>query len=499
VPGAILLAALALSVGGGWAVPRVAAAEPLRARQLGTGLPAATAIAGLTSGNVTIGGSGFGHGVGMSQYGALGMARAGTSVGGILTHYYSGTTVTGYPDDVDLKVNVVDRGTRVTLTGVPLASGGGDLRLITSGGVVLPVPAGGTAVVTLAGATLSITVTAAPGAVPHTVTTAALTVRWSGGRGLSGPASLLRVVSRTADGTSTSGRTRSYRWGQLRLLPVRRSDSDGTVRSRIEGVVQLSLHGEYLLGVAEMPSSWPAAALQAQVVAARNYALAAYQHGTSAACGGCNLWDDTRSQVYSGWAKESEKIGSVRYGDRWRSAVTATQTSSTRSLVVLYRGELVTAYFSSSSGGRTRDAASAWGSAVPYLRSVPDPWSVDPAVNPGYAHWSKSVPVGSLISLFGLRNLARIGVSDRDAGGAAVSITATSADGTARTLSGSAFRSRLGLPAPWVTSLQLSAPPTIPPTPLTSPTPTPTASTSPTPTASTLADADALQLGPISG
>src|SRR4051812_50069978 len=73
VPVVILLAALGLSVSGGWAVPRVAAAEPLDARQIGTGLPAATSIAGLTSGNVTIGGARLGHGGG----GVAGRGRGG--------------------------------------------------------------------------------------------------------------------------------------------------------------------------------------------------------------------------------------------------------------------------------------------------------------------------------------------------------------------------------------------------------------------------------------
>ncbi|HEX2808325.1 MAG TPA: SpoIID/LytB domain-containing protein, partial [Kineosporiaceae bacterium] len=261
-------------------------------------VPASAAVravaSGVTSGSVTLTGAGFGHGVGMSQYGAYGMARDGSSVQKILTHYYSGTTVTGHSDDVDLKVNVVDRGSRVALSSTSLASGGGALRLISSGGVVFDLPAGSTATVTPVGGMVSVDTAPADGTA-RTFTTSVLTVRWSGGRGMSGPASLLTVASRSANATTTWGKTHNYRWGSLQLSATPRSETDGVTRSRLEAVAVVNLHSEYLRGIAEMPSSWPDAALQAQVVAARNYALAAYQRGTLSNCGGCNLWDDTRS------------------------------------------------------------------------------------------------------------------------------------------------------------------------------------------------------------
>jgi stage II sporulation protein D len=415
-----------------------------------TAFAAVPAVQGFTSGDVTLTGAGFGHGVGMSQYGAYGMALGGSTVQQILTHYYSGTTVVGHRDDVDLRVNIVDRGSKVTLSGAALAGGGGALELISAGGVTVDLPPGSTATVTPADGTLAVDAAVAGGAA-RTFSTSGLTVRWSGGRGMPGPASLLTVASRSANANSTWGKTRSYRWGSVQLSAVSRGDTDGTTKSRIEAVAVVNLHSEYLRGVAEMPSSWPDAALQAQVVAARNYALSAYQRGTLSNCGGCNLWDDTRSQVYQGWAKEAEP----GYGSRWVTAVKATQTSTTHGLTVLYQGWVVTAYFSSSSGGRTRDSASAWGTAVPYLVSVADPWSIDPAVNPGYSRWTRSVAVSRLLSMFGLSDITRLEVSKKDAAGAMVSVTATASDGTARTVTGSAFSSGLGLPAPWVNAFTL--------------------------------------------
>jgi hypothetical protein len=221
-----------------------------------------------------------------------------------------------------------------------------------------------------------------------------------------------------------------------------------------------------------MPSSWPEAALEVQAIAARNYALVAASSSPRASCGGCHLWDDTRSQVYTGYAKESERIGSVDYGARWVAAVNATLTSATTGLGVLYDGRPVTAYFASSTGGRTRNSADVWGTAVPYLRSVDDPWSVDPSVNPSFARWTRSVSVPRILSIFGLPSLASLTVSSRDAGGAARVVTAIAGDGTTRTMSGNRFVSLLGLPGAWVTSLTVPLPrPLSPPSPPSPPSP----------------------------
>ena len=401
-----------------------------------------------SDGNVTVTGSGFGHGVGMSQYGALGMARDGESVRSILTHYYSGTTVASRSDDVDLSVNVVDRGTSVALSTDALAAGGGAIRLVTGGSQTIDLPAGSSVGVTIEGASLQVVATPASGSA-RTFTTSALIVRWSGGRNYAGPASVLKATSSTANAAATSSKTRSYRWGAMRLMPVDRVDSDNVTRTRIEGVVVLNLHREYLRGLAEMPSAWPAAALQAQVVAARNYALTEYQAGPDALCGGCHLWDDTRSQVYRGWDTES-------VAPRWVQAVAATQTSSTSGLTVLYQGTPIHAYYSSSSGGKTRDAESAWGTAVPYLVSVDDRWSVDPSVNPSYARWQRTVPLAKVAAAFGLPDVTEVKVTGRDRSGAAVTVVATASDGTTANLPGTTVRSKLGLPAPWLTSFEIA-------------------------------------------
>ena len=44
---------------------------------------------------VTIQGNGWGHGLGMSQYGALGLAKQGYNYQSILKYYYTGVEISG--------------------------------------------------------------------------------------------------------------------------------------------------------------------------------------------------------------------------------------------------------------------------------------------------------------------------------------------------------------------------------------------------------------------
>ena len=113
----------------------------------------------------------------------------------------------------------------------------------------------------------------------------------------------------------------------------------------------------YVKGVVpnEVPSSWPKAALRAQAVAARSYALA-----TSGA-GDFDVYDDTRSQVYGGKDSETERTNRA-----------ATHTSGQ---VVRHRRQVATTYFFSTSGGQTESVEHGFPGAEPagYLKSVRGP------------------------------------------------------------------------------------------------------------------------------
>ena len=111
----------------------------------------------------------------------------------------------------------------------------------------------------------------------------------------------------------------------------------------------------YLASVvgSEMPHAWPLAALQAQAVAARTYALKQRSRG-----GGWDVKATMASQVYSGAEAET--------------ASTRQAVASTRSLVLVHGGKLIDAVFHSSSGGVTEASGMVWRNQLPYLVSVPD-------------------------------------------------------------------------------------------------------------------------------
>jgi stage II sporulation protein D len=116
---------------------------------------------------------------------------------------------------------------------------------------------------------------------------------------------------------------------------------------------------DYVRGVVagEMPYRWSLAALEAQAVASRSYALATRKPTKI-----FDLYADTRSQVYGGVAYETP-----------RSNVAVEQTANR---VLMWRGHVATTYFFSTSGGRTANVRDVWPKLgdIPYLRSVPDPY-----------------------------------------------------------------------------------------------------------------------------
>ena len=389
---------------------------------------------GVTTGSITVNGAGFGHGVGMSQYGAYGQAKANPALTGaqIAQYYYTGSTVTSYADNVPLKINVGHSRTTMALRSTSLGGGGGFTARVT-GLADRWVPT--TQYVTVGWTTTGVLLV---------VRTASTGLPVLGGA-LRGSSATIIWSSRPTTLDVTTSATKHYRWGTLGLAHA----PSGSV---FEGVLTVDMHS-YLKGVAEMPSSWPKGALQAQVIASRTYALYAYRAGARSSCGGCHLYDSTASQVYTGWSKESEVINGIPYGTYWVSAVTATQTGASTGLTILYGGVPVEAFFFSSSGGRTRNSEDVWTATLPYARSVDDHWSLDRTINPTFAAWSRSASVPTLLGLFGLPDLSSIRVSARDAGDAARTVTAVASNGASTSVTGEKFRTTFGLPSSWVTSL----------------------------------------------
>jgi stage II sporulation protein D len=274
--------------------------------------------------DVVIDGRGWGHGIGMSQYGAYGYAlREGRDFRWILGHYYPGTSVGRV---ASARVRVVLRDTRVPKVCSATrarAAGGRSLRLRDTR----------TYAFTAYGAGKLRVVDTSSGRTRAKLTAP---VRVTGGvstcvRG--------EAINDVRNG-SYRGAMRLHRWEGKRILAV----NDLGLESYLQGVV-----------TAEMPASWAPEALKAQAVVARSYALRNRRSDRV-----FDLYPDTRSQVYRGIAGETA------------AAIAAAR--GTRALAVRYGVEIAQTFFHSTSGGRTAGYVEGLGGGleVPYLRPVED-------------------------------------------------------------------------------------------------------------------------------
>jgi stage II sporulation protein D len=364
----------------------------------------------------TIRGSGFGHGVGMSQYGAYAMAEAGRNTRQILAHYYSDTTYEAVKDRAVIAVNLRHRDGTVAVRTQTLSGSSGGVFTITLGGKVLRGD-GDTATFTRSGSSVAVSCSGCSGATSAAGATARVTFD-------EGDHLLL------VDGSG-------YDHGDLSLTP-----STGT-SSGLEAVLRVRLHGEYLDHIAEMPWSWPAAALRAQAAAARAVALRKRAQGIKSSCA-CHLYDTTADQVFGPYPSAANRS----YWSRWKKAVRATGSRET-GYVPRYGGMTIDALYSSSNGGWSASNSEVWGtSQVPYLQTVRDDWSLS-GLNPR-AVWRAKVGQSSLASAFGLDDVVRLDLSDRTASWAVGTARATSSNGTSKTITGQQLVARLGLSAAWV-------------------------------------------------
>ncbi len=201
-----------------------------------------------------------------------------------------------------------------------------------------------------------------------------------------------------------------------------------TVRVQLAdgSIVALDLE-TYLCGVVpfEMPASWPAAALEAQAIIARTYALQ----------------KRTLSRAYDLVATDADQ----RYGGpaAARPASTAA-VDATRGLTLGFRGGPASVFYSSCCGGHSADAAELWGRAgLPYLRGVADPYCT---ASPDY-RWERNVPVDRARAVLADRvpgALVGAQLADPDDSGRPRSVTLRDDAGDAVVLTVTELRERLG-------------------------------------------------------
>ncbi|MEY2590712.1 MAG: hypothetical protein QOJ67_2696 [Acidimicrobiaceae bacterium] len=288
----------------------------------------------------TFTGGGFGHGVGMSQYGDYGMAKNGAGPVEIAQHYYSGADVGPTPQPGNMRIQVRAETGSTVVRGMSAKVG-----YYVNGTQVGESQPGE-----------DVTISAVGNAIK--LNSADL------------PAGDL-VVGYNGSPLAMSDPGHQYRDGHLRVILA----GTDTLQLIIEDLTM----EQYMYGLAEVPSSWPDAALQTQALAGRSYAK--YSADTRRAANPGRVYDldaSTQDQVYVGFDKERGTSG-----DRWVAAVNATAGQT-----ITYGGGTVQAFYSSSSGGHTENSEYVFSATVPYLRGVDDP---DDAVsaNPNF-RWSRT-------------------------------------------------------------------------------------------------------------
>lgn len=392
-------------------------------------------------------GSGYGHGVGLSQIGARSMALQGDTATAILNHYYKDVAVQPVDDSKILRVNV---GHLLSTARISTATPDAIMQIyvgdIADSQDAIPlavVPVNSALNFSVLGSTV----------VPSVVTgkqvtslprNRIFTVRWSGTRYLAGPEAVVSLRQ--------SNLTARYRHGQMQFRAVKTS----TLGYRIEITNSVRLADEYLWGVSEVPSSWPAAALEAQAIASRSYALS--KAGIYRSACDCDLYGEISDQKFLGFAKESEK----GWGRFWKAAVT-----NTAGLVLTQNNLPIATYFASSTGGLTETAFNAWGGERSYTHTVADPGSLDPKLNPNFYRWNRTVPQATVALAFGLPDVVAIEILSRNLSGTVGLIRATSTTGVQKTLRGETFRSRARIPSAYfeLVSVQNAVEPTPSPSP----------------------------------
>ena len=374
-------------------------------------------------------GSGWGHGVGLSQYGALGQALDGKSWQDILAHYYPGTNLSDSPSDKQITVGLSQDKTAVFVR-LDKLSDDAQLEVSIDGNVVATLGSG-TVIRVESNSNAIVSSGGADGRAEARGSGKKVSFRISAGSGL------INTNSGTPDtnaGSSLATPGHRYKYGILDV--VYGGDNDG--RPDLYTSISMRLADEYLLGIGEMSSTWNKAALVAQVVASRSYGLGKLNSGLKGNCG-CHIYNNATDQVYVGYSKES---------DAWRDAVNSAVTSSNQPAVLTYGGKAVTAYFASSTGGRTMSTMDAWGGNVSWSQSVDDNWSIN-ARNPN-ARWGVRMSQSGMATALGLSNVQSIEVVERYSSGAAKTLVAKDVNGGSVTLSGRAFQARMKLKSTYV-------------------------------------------------
>ncbi len=280
----------------------------------------------------------FGHGVGMTQWGAYGMALNGHKYSEILNYYYTNVSV-GVDQQYLNQLIRVALGIQINLANISSST---RYSIVDTNGQMIAANLTGTSSVQYG----------SRGNGTFVITNGNQTFETR------------NEFSVRTDGVGTIQYNGNHYLGEMRLMKSYVMSGNSSVKSNyVMDVVNVVGMDDYLNGVVpyEMIPSWnQIEAFKAQAIASRTYALYRLRQ-----TGNFDVYDDTRSQVYHG----------VPQGDR-NSVLMQRAISETSGVVIKYNNRLIDAIYSASASGHTVDASYMWGNNVAYLKGVPDPYDV---------------------------------------------------------------------------------------------------------------------------
>jgi stage II sporulation protein D len=366
---------------------------------------------------ITFFGRGWGHGVGMSQYGARGRALAGQTATEILTHYYAGTTLGTTNPARQIRVLVL---TGYSATAARQAIFFGRRGGWTIDGIAKTFPADARLSLwptALGSTTWNLKVTSSTGTVLHRAT-----VRGALAMRPAAAATRLQVYSRPSSYDLYRGAVRIYLGTTMRVV------NEVGLDAYLRGVVP-----------AEMPATWPTEALKAQAIAARSYAARRLRPGIS----NYDVVDDTRAQVY--------------LGVRGEKRATNIAIATTAGIVLRSGTSIANALFHSTAGGATENNENVFvaesgaivAGPVSYLRGSPDRAPDGTSYDAGapLATWHTAPYTGDQLSAIFANDvrtsvgaLTALDLSNRGVSGRLIRVTLVGTLGS-KTVSGDVFRS----------------------------------------------------------
>ncbi|BAB07367.1 BH3648 [Halalkalibacterium halodurans C-125] len=355
----------------------------------------------------------FGHGVGMTQWGAYGMSQQGFTYRQILTYYYTDVTVSSSSSYRNTNVRVMIGDEQIN-SATFSSTGTYSVQNISTGQFLFTNVTGNT------------TVTYGSGGDG--------TFRITNGGTTRTTQSEVRIVPNNSATIRYVGNNKNqvgqYYRGALHLTKSRINNLQSNFVMDVINHVDIDTYLEGVVPYEMIPSWAQLNAFKAQAVAARTYAFrnrVPTRH--------FDMYDDTRSQVYHG----------VPQGDR-NNALVNQAIHETSGEVILHNNSLIDAVYSASASGHTVDARDVWGNDIAYLKGKRDPYD-----NSQYTQvsWTGTFTLDDLsnISEFKNRGLGKVVDLKIEARSERIISAQVIFERGSVTYSGSAFASHIGAPS----------------------------------------------------